>query len=317
MPSKDLFTRFARSMRDGVCRCTAADGRILFANRAFAAILGRDPAALAGKLLHEVCRGLGERGVAGDPLGPGRGVHGSVYRLSTLDGRERRVLIDSFVAYDPAARARVATLIARDVTARGRSGAGSRAGKAPSRLRPADRVRDAGAAPGKSEAKYRALVEQIPAITYIAALDDASTTLFVSPQIEMIGFTADDYREDPDLWRKRIHPDDRARVLNELTRGRSPDRSIALEYRMVARDGRVIWIRDEGRVVRDAGGEPLFLQGVMFDITERRRLDEELKRSAIASRNSSPRGPASFSRRTSVSARARRSTAPSSSTRTA
>ncbi len=74
---------------------------------------------------------------------------------------------------------------------------------------------------------------------------------------------------------------------------------------------------DEAVVVAGVEGEPLFLQGVMFDITERRRLDEELKRSAIASRNSSPRGPAPFSRRTSVSARARRSTAPSSSTRTA
>jgi PAS domain S-box-containing protein len=71
----------------------------------------------------------------------------------------------------------------------------------------------------EAEAKYRTLVEQIPAVTYISALDEASTTLYVSPQIEIIlGFSPADYRADPDVWRERLHPDDRERVLIEVAR---------------------------------------------------------------------------------------------------
>jgi len=122
MPAKDLFIRFAKSMRDGVCRCTLDEGRILFANRGFVNIFGLDcpPEALTGKLLREVCVGLGDKGAAGDPLGAERGVHGRACRLGTLGGDERRVILDSFVADDPAARARVATLIIRDITDRTR-----------------------------------------------------------------------------------------------------------------------------------------------------------------------------------------------------
>ena len=81
----------------------------------------------------------------------------------------------------------------------------------------------------RAETQYRALVEQIPVITYTAALDDASTTLYVSPQVESIlGFSPEDYRADPDIWRKRLHPDDRDRVLIELKQskvGNQPFRS--------------------------------------------------------------------------------------------
>lgn len=130
------------------------------------------------------------------------------------------------------------------------------------------------------EAQYRALVEQIPAITYTAALDDASTTMYVSPQIESIlGFSPEDYRADPDMWRKRLHPDDRDCVLLELKQSHIDNQPFRSEYRMVARDGKVVWFSDEAMIVQDSAGKPLFIQGVMTDISERKRTEEALRAS--------------------------------------
>jgi PAS domain S-box-containing protein len=132
----------------------------------------------------------------------------------------------------------------------------------------------------KAEAKYRTLVEQIPAITYIAAIDKASTTLYISPQMEtIIGFSPEEYRADPDIWRKQLHPDDRQRVLAEVQRTHETGETLSCEYRMITRDGRVVWLRDEALIVTNDNGEPLFLQGVMVDVTERRKSENELKES--------------------------------------
>jgi len=130
----------------------------------------------------------------------------------------------------------------------------------------------------ESEARYRALVEQIPAMIYTAALDEASTTLFISPQVEnLLGFTPAEYKTDPDIWRKRLHPEDRDRVMAELASSYATGRPFVSEYRMFSKGGRLVWFRDEAVVVKDAAGKPLCLQGVMYDITERKRTEEELR----------------------------------------
>ena len=127
----------------------------------------------------------------------------------------------------------------------------------------------------RSEATYRALVESIPAVTYVADVDRASTTLYVSPQIERyIGFTPEQYKADPDIRRQRLHPADRDRVLAEVARAHATGEPLACEYRMIARDGREVWFRDEATVIRDEHGRAQFIQGVMFDITERKAAEE-------------------------------------------
>jgi PAS domain S-box-containing protein len=130
----------------------------------------------------------------------------------------------------------------------------------------------------RAEAKYRALVEEIPAITYTAALDDTNTTLYVSPQIKpILGISPEDYRADPDIWLKRLHPDDRERVISELEQSREGNRPFKSEYRLIASDGRIVWFRDDAAAVQDGAGKPLFLQGVMVDITERKNAEAKLK----------------------------------------
>jgi PAS domain S-box-containing protein len=142
-----------------------------------------------------------------------------------------------------------------------------------------ERKREEEEALRNSEARYRALVEQVPAATYAAALDALSSTLYFSPQVEkMLGFSQAEWLADPDLFCKQLHPDDRERVLSELSSSHASGEPFKSEYRLLARDGSVVWFRDEASVVRDGAGNPLFLQGVMLDITERKQAEEKLER---------------------------------------
>ncbi|MDD4237902.1 MAG: PAS domain S-box protein [Desulfotomaculaceae bacterium] len=132
----------------------------------------------------------------------------------------------------------------------------------------------------ESETKYRTLVERIPAITYIARLDETSTTMYVSPQIETIlGFTQADYEAEPDTWQKRLHPDDRARVLAELALFYESNEPFQSEYRIFARNGSILWFKDEATITRDQDGHPLYVHGVMFDITQHKQVEEALRTS--------------------------------------
>ncbi len=131
----------------------------------------------------------------------------------------------------------------------------------------------------ESETKHRTLIEQIPAVTYVAALDEASTTLFISPQVEgILGFRPDEWKEGRNIWLDQLHPEDRGRVLSEVNASHASGDPFSSEYRMITRDGCVVWIADHAVVVRDGEGKPVFLQGVMFDISGRKRAEEALRR---------------------------------------
>ncbi len=130
----------------------------------------------------------------------------------------------------------------------------------------------------KAEARYRTLVEEIPAVTFMAALDEGINELYVSPQIEeLLGFAQKEWLENPVLWFTQLHPDDRVRWHLEFAQTCATAKPFRSEYRFVARDGRVVWVHGEAKVVRDDEGRPLFLQGVAFDISGMKRAEEELK----------------------------------------
>ncbi len=129
----------------------------------------------------------------------------------------------------------------------------------------------------ESEVRYRALIEQIPAVTYATPLDPAAPTLYVSPQIEQIlGFGVDEYYKSPSRWRRQLHPDDHDEVIAKLVSSLENDTPFRAEYRIYRKDGSLAWARDEAVVVRDGKGKPLFLQGIMLDATVEKRLTEEL-----------------------------------------
>jgi two-component system, NarL family, sensor histidine kinase UhpB len=134
------------------------------------------------------------------------------------------------------------------------------------------------------ETKYRTLLEQIPAIVYIWGVPggglEGMKEEYVSPQIEeVLGFHADEWMADPRLWVNRLHPDDRAEVIDETARSVEAGEPFKLEYRMVARDGRVVWLHDVASVVaRDGRGKATRYQGVQLDITSRKQAEHAQQR---------------------------------------
>jgi PAS domain S-box-containing protein len=127
---------------------------------------------------------------------------------------------------------------------------------------------------------YRHLVEGIPAVLYIDAVDDLSTNVYTSPQIEeILGVSAEQWSEDPQMWIVRLHEDDRERVVAEHRESNRTGEPFRCEYRLIAADGREVWIRDEAVLVRDESAGPMYWRGVMYDITEQKRAEERLKRS--------------------------------------
>jgi PAS domain S-box-containing protein len=129
--------------------------------------------------------------------------------------------------------------------------------------------------PHRAEARYRALVEQIPAVTFMAPLDGSTSALYVSPQIEeLLGFSAREWLDEPFLWFRQLHPDDQARWTEDFARACFSGERFRAEFRFLAQDGRVVWVHGEAKLVTDDSGTPLFLHGVAFDITERKRAEE-------------------------------------------
>ena len=127
------------------------------------------------------------------------------------------------------------------------------------------------------EAKYRALVEQIPAIVFMAYLDQGIGEAYVSPQIEAaLGFSQSEWLEDPVRWYQQIHPDDKMRWSVEAAEMFVSGKPLRSAYRVLARDGRVLWFQCEAKMIRRDDGRPWFIHGVGFDITERKGLEEAI-----------------------------------------
>jgi two-component system cell cycle sensor histidine kinase/response regulator CckA len=132
-----------------------------------------------------------------------------------------------------------------------------------------------------AEDRYRTLVECLPAITYIAELGADGPWRYVSPQIESIlGFSPEEWLSDRMNWLNRIHPEDREIALAAERRIQETHNLFQAEYRMFARDGRVLWFRDEAVMLpATAGDRELLMHGVLYDISEHKRLEEQLRHS--------------------------------------
>ncbi len=125
---------------------------------------------------------------------------------------------------------------------------------------------------------YRILVEQIPAVVFIAFFDKNFGETYVSPQIEAtLGFTQEEWLNDPVRWYQQIHPEDKARWSAEAAQMFLTGEPLHSVYRVLARDGRVIWFQCEVKMVRRESGQPWFIHGVGFDITRRHENEEVLR----------------------------------------
>jgi PAS domain S-box-containing protein len=127
-----------------------------------------------------------------------------------------------------------------------------------------------------AEARYQALVERIPGIVYSAARGAGGQWLYVSPQVESIlGYGPEEWLSHPNLWFERLYPPDRERARADEERSSTSMQPLDSEYRMIARDGRVIWFHDKGALVYDEVHQAVLFEGVMLDVTDRREVEAE------------------------------------------
>jgi PAS domain S-box-containing protein len=142
------------------------------------------------------------------------------------------------------------------------------------------------------ERRYRNLVEQLPAVTYMDTADEHLTSIYVSPQVEkVLGLSSDTFMTD-DAWAAHLHPDDRERAVRGIHEAVRVGAPFTLEYRMIRPDGSVVWIRDQGTVVKDEAGRPSYVQGLYVDISEQKWLESELRSEAVKFKSLAERIPA-------------------------
>jgi PAS domain S-box-containing protein len=130
----------------------------------------------------------------------------------------------------------------------------------------------------EAEAKYRGLVETVPAVTYVDPLDEWSDSYYISPQVhDLIGCTPEDWLSDPKYWRRHVHADDIDRVWEGYVAARESATGYDIEYRMIHEDGRIVWVNERAVVLKDSNGRPWVIQGVILDITDRKTAEAELE----------------------------------------
>ena len=229
---------------------TASDRRILFANHRLEELSGFARGELVGEPIERLLPdGIADSG--GQPEGRSAAAYGAVCRRK--DGGQLPVQVNLGVVEAEGRRYILVTL--RDVT---------------------DLV-SGKEARFEAEAKYQALVERIPAITYIDEVDANGRSIYVSPQVtELLGIQTQEWLDDPYVWRKHVHPDDIDRAWDEYVHAYNNLETLTHEYRMVHQDGSVLWVSEQASIIRNESGDPWLIQGVIFDITERKRAEEEV-----------------------------------------
>ena len=129
----------------------------------------------------------------------------------------------------------------------------------------------------RAEARYQRLAEQLPLITYIDtpySADEAAT--YVSPQLtDILGYTIEEWFAEPTFFIDHLHPEDRERVRTAQRSARENAASLDIEYRIIAKDGRIVWLQDSYTVVRDEAGRPWYTQGYALDITARKEAEAD------------------------------------------
>ncbi len=131
----------------------------------------------------------------------------------------------------------------------------------------------------ESEAKYRGFIENLAVMFYAAEPQPPYSPIYTSPAFAQFGYPLAEWNQSSDLWTRILHPEDREWVLAKTDAAMRAGAETDYEYRIIARDGTVIWVRDRGSFVRDETGELTCWQGIILDITDRKNDEQKLRRS--------------------------------------
>jgi PAS domain S-box-containing protein len=142
----------------------------------------------------------------------------------------------------------------------------------------------------RAEERYRAIVEHVPAVIYLDKFGPEMQTVYISPQLEeVLGVTPERWIREPSLWLELIDPDERPTIETSYRRALGAGEPWHGEYRVRTPDGRIVWLHDETTFLRDADDTPTFVQGVLFDITERKLAEQALRESEQREREAAER----------------------------
>ncbi|MEO8649982.1 MAG: PAS domain S-box protein, partial [Acidobacteriota bacterium] len=126
------------------------------------------------------------------------------------------------------------------------------------------------------EGRYRSFIENLPVLFYAVQPDPPFTPIYVSPAFSTFGYSMDEWLRDPDIWLRVIHPEDLKWVFEETTDSTAHNGRVEYVYRVITADGSVRWVRDRGCLIKDSAGNVVHRQGVISDITESRKANDEL-----------------------------------------
>lgn len=133
-----------------------------------------------------------------------------------------------------------------------------------------------------SERQYRSFLENISTVTYINDISPQTLTTYVSPQVKnVLGYASEEFLENQTLWMELIHSEDRESVLAENVRTTETGDPFVMEYRMHAKDGGIVWLRDEATLIRDENGTPRYWLGIWTDVTKR-KISEKSQAEVVA-----------------------------------
>ncbi len=252
-----LQSEIARNLEEGVALTRARDATIVYANPKFDRMFGYAPGELLGKP-----SSILDTGKTNGTSETTARIIEALEQDGTWAGEVRNIRKDgaefwcsaNVATFDHPLFGKVWISVHADITERKRA---------------EERLRDA-------ENRLRLLVEQVPAITYTAEVGPTGRWHYVSPQVEpLLGFEPTEWLDNAGLWLSRIHAEDRETALaaerESIISGR-----FSADYRLLARDGHEVWVRDEGALIRGDNGTPDLIQGVIQDITERKRLEREI-----------------------------------------
>ncbi|MDZ8079473.1 MAG: PAS domain S-box protein [Nostoc sp. SerVER01] len=133
----------------------------------------------------------------------------------------------------------------------------------------------------EAEQKYRTLIEQIPGVVYISPINTTAKVAYISPQLQqLLGIAPEDWNHVFfNSWLDRTHPDDRDRFWQAVNTTISTGEPLNIEYRMIRHDGRIIWVRNQANLILCVDGQTQVLQGLVFDISERKQVEAALQES--------------------------------------
>ncbi|MEW6083080.1 MAG: PAS domain S-box protein [Chloroflexota bacterium] len=130
----------------------------------------------------------------------------------------------------------------------------------------------------EAEFRYQSLVEQIPVVVFLDNADEQESGIYISPRIESLtGYSPEEWLADATLWDRVIHPDDQIRIKEAYDFSHKNETPFVDEYRIVRKDGAIVWIKESTFLVRDDAGNPRYWQGILLDITKEKETQAAIR----------------------------------------